>query len=161
MSGSANDFLHANNLSHSDFGQPLPKKQPISTIPKTYVQLLDDNSNSKRLNLRKQKTSSRERSLGVAKKFELIVHSIKMQISSRIDLQLVCQLNNSSLVHSSIRRVDQVERTAKFDEEKLQVDLAKVKGRSRKNALNVSASDMSQSHLQSSEISSVLLEGGE
>lgn len=57
-----------------------------------------------------------------------------MQISSRIDLQVFCQCNDSKSMLSKVRRVDQTERVAKFEEEKLTIDLFKIKGRSRQSA---------------------------
>ena len=93
MSRDATD--QANNLSHSDIGARL---KPVSTIPKTQIKLQSDqksnpNSSRRHLSVRKQSTfSPRESSykLNLDKKFELTIHQVKMQISSRIDLQLFC-----------------------------------------------------------------------
>ena len=57
-----------------------------------------------------------------------------MQISSRIDLQLFCQCNDSDSALSKVRRVEQTERVAKFEEEKIVINLFKIKGRSRQSA---------------------------
>ena len=52
-----------------------------------------------------------------------------MQISSRIDLQLFCQVNDSEVLASEVQRVEQIERIAHFEEEKITVDLAPLRGR--------------------------------
>ena len=54
-----------------------------------------------------------------------------MQISSRIDLQLFCQCNNSNIILSSQRKVDQTERVANWEDEKIAIDLSRVQGRNR------------------------------
>ena len=74
-------------------------------------------------------SSARTRCLNIPKKFELTLHTVKMQISSRIDLQLFCQVNDSEVVASHVRRVEQTERIASFAEEKITIDLAPLKGR--------------------------------
>lgn len=75
MSGSATDINHVNNLSNSDLGGF--SKKPISTIPKTQIQLShhdSQSSNLRRLNLSKQMTTPRDFYLNLDKKFELIIH---------------------------------------------------------------------------------------
>ena len=54
-----------------------------------------------------------------------------MQISSRIDLQLCCQCNDSPTVLSNVKRVDQIDRIAYVNDEQILIDLSQVKGRSR------------------------------
>ena len=81
----------------------------------------------------------------------MTVHSVKMQISSRIDLQLFCQVNDSEMYASQTQRVEQVERVASFNEEKFIIDLAPLRGRNESSlhnksnliTLNESVSEMS------------------
>jgi len=74
------------------------------------------------------------------KTFELSIQKVKVQISSRIDLVVVCQCNDSALAVSSIQRVDQVDRVADFRQEKLRVDLSHVGGRLRSQAAKANLS---------------------
>ena len=75
-----------------------------------------------------------------------MLKKVKMQISSRIDLQLNVQCNDSPQLISSIKRVDQNERTADFESEVLSFDLSKVHGKTRhpgRSGANVSDMDSS------------------
>ena len=91
--------------------------------------------------------------LNLTKKLEITVHQVKIQISSRIDLQLFCQVNNSESRLSQIRRVHQTERVARFDDEVISIDLSKIKGRLRNQSVNNSQINISHSNL-SSDVSS-------
>ena len=88
MSGSATDINQNNvsKLSHSDLGA----RKPIigRAIPKTYVQLKDDRriDSARSQGHLMANTSPLIGALGLNKMFEVTVHSVKMQISSRIDL---------------------------------------------------------------------------
>ena len=69
-----------------------------------------------------------------------------MQISSRIDLQLTGQCNNSALLVSSIKRVDQNDRIANFNDESLTFDLSLVHGKTRQQGRSsANISDMNSS----------------
>ena len=105
-------------------------KKPSSTIPKTFVELQDDRDKqsesgnvSQNLGVRKQYTSPNSRFLNIQKKLVLTIHSIKIQISSNIDLKLCCTANDSEMAQSEIRRVEQTTRTANFSDEVVEIAL--------------------------------------
>ena len=58
-----------------------------------------------------------------------------------------------------MQRVDQAERVAKFDDEKILLNLRQVKGRSRQSAQSQGATNISAVNMSASEMSS-MLEGG-
>ena len=105
MSGiAATDMNNAHNLSQSDLGGF--SKKPVSTVPKTQIQLNDtmssNNAVARQKRIGKQMTTTTPRDstnasnyLQLDKQFELTIHQVKMQISSRIDLQVFCQCNDS------------------------------------------------------------------
>ena len=142
MSGSGTDLNQKDhapmNLSQSDFGAAHSRKH-FSTIPKTLVQLSNDGQSQdssrhkSRLSIKKQNTTSEMVShgpyLNTDNKFELTLHQVKIQISSRIDLQVFCQCNDSDPHFSAVCRVDQTERVANFNDQKIVIDLSKVRGR--------------------------------
>lgn len=105
LESSLNTTNPNNNLS----GISSKNKRSNCTVPKSFVELSasekDDTSSRNLKNVRRQVSINSSR-LNLQKKLVVKLHTVKIQVSSNIDLKISCQCNDSELVSSKIRRVD-------------------------------------------------------
>ena len=102
--------LNTTNPNNNLSGISSKNKRSNCTVPKSFVELnaseKDDHNTSRNLKNVRRHASLNSSRLGIQKKLIVKLHTLKIQVSSNIDLKICCQCNDSELISSKIRRVD-------------------------------------------------------